>query len=103
MIRLLKAFADWLDRRYPPNIKLNWDIYNKQLTRLDNLDNKIGRYGTLFEGYDYRIKELESSIKAIKDLLAKNGANILKPEAQRLRDEFVTNPERFQLTGKNAT
>lgn len=103
MIRLLKAFADWLDRRYPPQKRFTQEIWNDIHTKINNFMDVVSHNDVRLMQCQERVKQLEDSVAAIKDLLAKNGANILKPEAQKLRDEFIAFPERFNMTGTNAT
>lgn len=103
MIRLLKALADWLDKRYPPRFRYTEKHHKEIWDRISYSEDVIKDRSKAIGHLDGRIKVLEESIAAIKDLLAKNGANILKPEAQKLRDEFIAFPERFNMTGTNAT
>ena len=93
MIRLLKQFADWLDRRYPPIVKVTVDDYNKledmifglSTLTTNNEARTSARLSSLATAHD----DLFKSVAAIKDLLAKGGVTTPKTESEKLRDQFV--------------
>ena len=89
MIRALKAFADWLDRRFPPKKVVTEEIFRDFEHRLSNAIRNSSGFNNDFMAIAKRLQEAEESIRAIKELLAKGGVSAMKIEADKLRDQFV--------------
>ena len=70
MIRLLKAFVDWLDRRFPAKVMINEETWNAVDRRLKFLEmaskNKSAMIEEIFTHHGKRLDDLENNLSAIK-------------------------------------
>jgi len=89
MIRALKAFADWLDKRFPAKVTITEAKLAEFEFRLHRADKNSSGFQTDFMLAAARIASLEDSVRALKDLIAKGGATAVKTEKEVLRDQFV--------------
>jgi hypothetical protein len=62
---------------------------------MESADREAKLRGTVQQN---QIDNLLASVAAIKDLLAKGGATVLKSEAEKLRDQFVRGELRRETT-----
>ena len=89
MIRFFRFIFEWLDRRFPPKVKITREIYEDLLSHDIEINRRVA---SLSDNLLYLQGELDKTIKslnAIKDILAKNGNIIIKTEADKLRDQFI--------------
>lgn len=89
MIRLLKTFADWLDKRFPPKVHVTEDSFNSLLRQETGRTDRINSHEATLADHRVKIASLEKTIAAIKDHLAKGGA--VGPAAELRRAEFIAN------------
>lgn len=89
MIRLLKRLADWLDKRFPSRVVITEAKFSELEDRLRRCIQSTSDLNVDTNVLADRILVLEKSIAAMKETLVKGGANVLKPEADKLRDAFV--------------
>ena len=85
MIRALKAFVDWLDRRFPAKVVFTEGIFlaiNKESEVSKKLFEDVFSH---FKMQEARIAASEKSIAAIKDYLAKSGTI----SADKRRADFI--------------
>jgi len=98
-IRSLKAFVDWLDKRYPPKVRFTQELHDylreriyAHGKRMDGLqETSIDRFADMrgeFAADRKRISDLEKSMAALKDLLAK-GSGPGSPAEQQRRADFI--------------
>lgn len=110
MIRLLKRIADWLDRRFPPRLVVTQEAYDALLEKQHSISKRADKFrdelnelavgiGKEIKADRERISALEKSLAAMKELLAKGGATMIKTEADKLRDQFVKGD--FQRGGQS--
>lgn len=104
MIRRLKAFADWLDKRFPPKVVLTQEDYELVKGALASVCKEVLEDGHRIKLIAERVEATEKSIAALKDLLSKGGVMAMKPEKDLLRDEFVRGefsrgPSRSEVEG----
>ena len=98
MIKALLRLVEWLDARFPSKVHVTEEAYDSLLGRLSKLELKAAQ---LLQSDDIRIArmtKMEVSIFAIKDFLAKSGANITKTESDKLREQFVKGEFRRDTT-----
>ena len=89
MIRLLVRFAGWLDRRFPPKITVSVAWADEVGKTFQNHNGRISAVADMGYAHAKRIVDIEKSIMAIKDVLAKGEATAIRPESEKLRDAFV--------------
>ena len=86
MIRLLKAFADWLDRRFPAKVMITEETWNAIDRRLQFLEMRAQTAEKRCDNLADAIRTLDDSITALKK--------------QKEEAKPVTNPKRtFIETG----
>lgn len=92
MIRKLKAFFEWLDKRYPPRFRYTQEHHEINERRLDVHTRALTKYqmqiDTLEVAYAERLTELEKAFGALKESIVK-GEVTPKAEAVKLREAFV--------------
>ena len=92
MIRKLKAFVEWLDKRYPPKIRYTQEVADHVKERLHvhgrGLDSLRLRLDTVEVAHAERIAELEKAFGALKESVVK-GEITPKAEAVKLRESFI--------------
>jgi hypothetical protein len=108
MIRAILRFVQWLDSRFPAKVEItreNWyemqsqHLYQRE--RISELRRDLEATRAEMSAWGIDGAKTKEAVSAIKDLLAKNGNLVVKSDASKLRDEFVSNPERFRfINGK---
>lgn len=87
MIRALKAFVEWLDRRFPEKAV----VTPKMLSQFkSDMDSAIHAAEALYDAHSElwkRVESLEKSMAAIKDAIAK--AQMPLVAADKRRSEFI--------------
>ena len=96
MIRLLKAFADWLDRRFPPKVMINeetWNAVDRRLQFLEMRAQTAQKRIDLIDEIERRVSYLEQNSADLRDAIA-----VLKKQKEEAKP--VSNPKRtFIETG----
>ena len=89
MIRLLKAFADWLDRRFPPKVMINeetWNAVDRRLQFLEMRAQTAQKRIDLIDEIERRVSYLEQNSADLRDAIA-----VLKKQKEEART--VMNPK----------
>ena len=89
MIRLIVALGKWLDDRFPVKVHVTQDMFDSLLLRMNKFESRIEAIETADFDHRQSISRLEDSIRAIKEVLAKAGATVLKTEKDLLRERFI--------------
>lgn len=89
MIRWLLRCAEWLDKRFPPKVVVTQKDYEAFTDRGQRHESALGAMRLSMDELRTEVTGVKASLAAIKEALAKGGAAVLKPEAEKLRDEFV--------------
>lgn len=87
MIRLLKAFAEWLDRRFPAKVTVTAEKWEEITRKHIETHARMVMDDSERVGLGARVTQVEKSIAAIKDLLIKQGNPTLSAESRRA--EFI--------------
>lgn len=88
MIKLLKQFVDWLDRRFPAKVYVSEQVFD-ELRRNEHLLRK--NVTSLRLDHDTIAAEfavLRKSVEALKESIAK-GEVVQKAESVKLRESFI--------------
>lgn len=83
MIRLLKRFADWLDSRFPPTVRVTDESFRSMLLQDAERIQQMNTHRVILNEHRTKIDKLEASVHAIKDLLSKAAAPAVAPEKRR--------------------
>lgn len=89
MIKAILRLVEWLDRKFPPKLVITVEDYERLSNRIDRCAKDAGNFHDDFMLLAERVNKLDESIRAIKDILSKGGATAVKPESDKLRDQFV--------------
>ena len=97
MIRLLKAFADWLDRRFPAKVTMTEETWNAINRRIGLLERRSADTSDMFAGFRQSMTEYIALTDGEIGRLTQSIA-ILKKQKEEAKP--VTNPKRtFIETG----
>ena len=88
MIKAIKAFVDWLDRRFPAKVTVTLEDYGRIADRLDRIGNDASGFHTDFMLATARIAALEESVKALKEAVGKTIAPAAV-SAEKRRADFI--------------
>ena len=89
MRKLLRRFLDWLDARFPEKVHITLEQVESIDRRLDSVYHSLSELESSHDENIKRFAKIEASISAIKDVLAKGGASVVKSESDKLRDQFI--------------
>ena len=89
MIRLLKQFADWLDRRYPPKVTVTEEVFDELRRNEHMLRKSVSSLKLEYDTMQAEFVAIRKSVDGLKDALAKGGITSIKTEAETLRTQFV--------------
>ena len=88
MIKAIKAFVDWLDRRFPAKVTVTLEDYG----RIDDRIRRVGERAAKIEDqavfFHNRISALEESVKALKEAVGKTIAPAAI-SAEKRRADFI--------------
>lgn len=87
MIRIFIAALSWLDQRFPPKVTVTKEGFEALLDREHARMKSATSFRIDLDTQKDRIKGLETSVAAIKELLSKGGA--VGPAMEHRRAEFV--------------
>lgn len=87
MIRSLIAALTWLDKRFPPKVTVTKEAFDAMVEREHARAKASTSLRMDLDTAKERIKTLEASVAAVKDLLAKGGA--VGPALEKRRSDFI--------------
>ena len=89
MIKLIKQFVDYLDRRFPPKVHVTEALFD-ELRRTEHLHRKnLTSLKMEFDTMQAEFSALRKTVDGLKDALTKGGITGIKSEAEKLRESFV--------------
>lgn len=86
MIHALLAALTWLDRRFPPRVTVTKEAYEAMIEREHQRAKGATTLRLDLDTTKDRIKNLETAVAGIKDLLAKGGSS---PAPEKRRADFI--------------
>ncbi len=89
MIHQLKRIFDWLDTRFPAKFHVTDAIFHDFQRQNTSHKIEIDTLRGMVLNMQSEIVALKTSISAIKDIIAKSGASVIKSQSELLRDRFV--------------
>ncbi len=87
MIRALVRLFEWLDKRFPPKVTVTKESFEALIEREHQRNRGMSTLRLAADTLQERIKSLEASMAALKDLLAKGGA--VGPAKEQRRADFI--------------
>lgn len=83
MIRQLKLFLEWLDKRYPPRVRVTDELFQSMLELDTKRVQQMNSHAVMLDEQRARIVAIEKSLAAIKDAMVKGAGPAIAPEKRR--------------------
>ena len=88
MIKAIKAFVDWLDRRFPAKVTVTLEDYGRLAAKVAAASGKVDEFFSCIDYQRGQILKLEESVKALKEAVGKTIAPAAV-SAEKRRADFI--------------